>query len=173
MPPILIVQHMPAKFTESLAWRLDSLSKLSVKEATNGDLLRPNHVLIAPGEQHMQLRSLQQQAKVMIRDGNPVSGHKPSVDVMMASAARIFGRGCLGIIMTGMGRDGVIGCREIRAAGGYVLGQNEATSDVYGMNKVAHVEGNVDRQFGLYEAAAVITQQTVRLWSSKQAVAAG
>ena len=101
--------------------------------------------------------------KAVIRDGPVVSGHKPSVDVMMNSVAEAFGGGCLGVIMTGMGRDGADGCRAIRAAGGYVLGQDEATSDVYGMNKVAYVEGNVDRQFALDEAATVIAQHVRRL----------
>ncbi len=75
---------------------------------------------------------------------------------MMTSAAKVFGPNCLGVIMTGMGRDGVEGCRAIRAAGGYVLGQDEASSDVYGMNRAAYVEGNVDQQFGLAEAAHVV-----------------
>jgi two-component system, chemotaxis family, protein-glutamate methylesterase/glutaminase len=100
---------------------------------------------------------------VAIRDGDTVSGHKPSVDVMMASAAKVFGANCLGVIMTGMGRDGANGCRDIRAAGGYVLGQDETSSDVYGMNKVAFVEGNVDQQFALGDAALAITRRIHRL----------
>jgi two-component system chemotaxis response regulator CheB len=163
MPPIVIVQHMPAQFTRTFSWRLDSNSKLSVKEAAEGDVLRPNHVVVAPGGLHLEVKRRGQQVKVGISDGPPVSGHKPSVDVMMASAAKVFGPRCLGVIMTGMGRDGATGCGAIRAAGGYVLGQNEATSDVYGMNKVAFVEGNVDRQFALDEAAAVIARQVRRL----------
>ena len=171
LPPIVVVQHMPAKFTESLAWRLDSLAALSIKEAADGDILRPNHVLIAPGEKHLQLRRLGRQTKAVIVDGSPVSGHKPSADVMMSCAAKIFGRGCLGVIMTGMGRDGANGCGAVRAAGGYVLGQDEASSDVYGMNKVAHVEGNVDRQFSLNEGAASITREIKRLCEPRKAVA--
>ena len=98
-----------------------------------------------------------------LHDGPPVSGHKPSVDVMMTSAAKIFGSQCLGVIMTGMGRDGADGCRAIRAAGGYVLGQDEASSDVYGMNRTAYIEGNVDQQFGLPDAATVVSRQVRRL----------
>jgi two-component system chemotaxis response regulator CheB len=82
----------------------------------------------------------------------------PSADVLMRSVAEVFGKDCLGMIMTGMGRDGSGGCGAIRAAGGYILGQDEASSDVYGMNKVAYVEGHVDRQFSLSEAAAVLTR---------------
>jgi two-component system chemotaxis response regulator CheB len=164
MPPIVVVQHMPAHFTKSFAWRLNSLSNLSVKEAQSGDILRPNHVLVAPGGRHLGLRRSGKTARVGLNDRPLVSGHKPSVDVMMKTAAEIFGRRCLGVVMTGMGRDGSDGCGAIRAAGGYVLGQNEASSDVYGMNKVAQVEGNVDRQFSLEEAAGTITGQVKRLW---------
>ena len=166
MPPIVVVQHMPPSFTKPLAWRLDSLSELSIKEAVQGASLRPDHVLIAPGGKHLQVRGLGRSAKAVIKDGPPVSGHKPSVDVMMGSVAEAFGKNCLGVIMTGMGRDGAAGCGAIRAKGGYVLGQDEATSDVYGMNKVAHVEGHVDRQFGLNDAAMVITREVRRRWLS-------
>lgn len=163
MPPIVVVQHMPAHFTRPFAWRLNSLSQLSIKEADTGDTLRPNHVLIAPGGTHMELRRQGEMIKIVLRDGPPVSSHKPSVDVLMKSAASFYGPRLLGIIMTGMGRDGADGCRAIRAAGGYVLGQDEASSDVYGMNKVAFVEGSVDRQFHLEEAALVIRNQVRRL----------
>ncbi|MCS7305246.1 MAG: chemotaxis response regulator protein-glutamate methylesterase [Thermoguttaceae bacterium] len=158
MPPIVVVQHMPPYFTKPLSWRLDSISRLSIKEAADGEWLRPNHVLIAPGGFHLELRKIGPQVKVRIFDGPPVSGHKPSVDVMMQSAAKIFGPRCVGVIMTGMGRDGADGCKAIRAAGGYVFGQDEASSDVYGMNKVAFQEGGVDRQFRLEEAASVLTE---------------
>ncbi|MHB8974725.1 MAG: chemotaxis-specific protein-glutamate methyltransferase CheB [Pirellulaceae bacterium] len=170
MPPIVVVQHMPASFTKPLAWRLDSLSDLSIKEAANGDVLEPNCVLIAPGGKHLAVRRQGQVVKAVVREGAVVSGHKPSVDVMMASVVEAFGGDCLGVIMTGMGRDGAAGCGAIRAAGGYVLGQNEATSAVYGMNKVAHVEGNVDRQFGLSDAAATIARQARSMRGAKSYV---
>ncbi len=164
MPPIVVVQHMPPHFTRPLAWRLDALSQLTVSEAAQGDLLEPNRVLIAPGGKHLEVRRSGASVKAVIRDGPPVSGHKPSVDVMMASVVDAFGGDCLGVIMTGMGRDGAAGCAAIRAAGGLVLGQDEASSAVYGMNKVAYVEGNVDRQFALDEAAAEVTRQVRRRW---------
>jgi two-component system, chemotaxis family, protein-glutamate methylesterase/glutaminase len=164
MPPIVVVQHMPPHFTGPLALRLNSISALSIAEAASGDVLRPNCVLIAQGGIHLSLRRHDREMKVVLRDGPPVSGHKPSIDVMMQSVAELFPGGCLGIIMTGMGRDGADGCRAIRAAGGYVLGQDEASSDVYGMNKVAHVENNVDRQFALSDAAGIIARQVRRLW---------
>jgi len=162
MPPIVVVQHMPPNFTGPLAWRLDSISALSVKEAETGDVLRPNLVLVAPGGRHLRLVKVRDEVQVKIFDAPPVSSHRPSVDVMMTSAAEIYGSRCLGVIMTGMGRDGVDGCRAIREAGGFVLGQDEATSDVYGMNKAAFVEGHVDAQFALQDAPTLIVRQVRR-----------
>ena len=164
MPPIVVVQHMPASFTGPLGRRLNGRSKLTIKEAASGEVLRPNHVFIANGGCHLEMRKQGKFIKTLLRDGDPVSGHKPSADVMMRCAAEIYGANCMGIIMTGMGRDGSDGCGQIRRRGGFVLGQDEATSDVYGMNKVAFVEGNVDRQFSLNEAATIITREVARLW---------
>jgi two-component system, chemotaxis family, protein-glutamate methylesterase/glutaminase len=165
MPPMVIVQHMPPQFTGPLAVRLNSVSALSVREASQGDVLQPNEVLLAPGGKHLEIVRRGTIAKVIIRDGDVVSGHKPSVDVMMFSAARAFGPNCLGVIMTGMGRDGADGCRAIRKAGGFVCGQDESSSDVYGMNKVAFQEGNVDIQMSLSDAASTISQRVRRLGS--------
>ena len=172
MPPIIVVQHMPPNFTKSLAWRLNSLSPLAVKEAEDADVLQAGHVYIAPGGRHLQLRRRGQTVRLAVGDGPPVSGHKPSADVMMQGAAEIFGPRLLGVIMTGMGHDGVAGCAAVRAAGGYVLGQDEATSDVYGMNKVAWVQGHVDQQFALDGAARIIRLQASRGWHSAPAAAA-
>jgi two-component system, chemotaxis family, protein-glutamate methylesterase/glutaminase len=163
MPPIVIVQHMPPQFTGPLAARLNTVSELSVREAAEGDVLRPNEVLLAPGGRHLEVVRRGSFVKVTISDGEPVSGHKPSVDIMMTSASKAFGPNCLGVIMTGMGRDGADGCRAIRQAGGFVLGQDESSSDVYGMNKVAFIEGNVDQQMALSDGATVVTQQVRRL----------
>jgi len=171
LPPIVVVQHMPPQFTRSLAWRLNSLSALNIREAAEGDVLAADGVWLAPGGRHLQLQRSGGQVKVQLHDKPQVSGHRPSVDVMMTSAAALFGPGCLGVIMTGMGHDGVEGCRAIRAAGGYVLGQDEATSEVYGMNKAAWVEHCVDRQFALGDAATLIARETRRM-NQRTAVAA-
>ncbi|MGO8689164.1 MAG: protein-glutamate methylesterase/protein-glutamine glutaminase [Thermoguttaceae bacterium] len=164
MPPIVVVQHMPPNFTKPLAWRLNSLSPLTVTEAQHADALQPNHVLIAPGGKHLQLRRWDRAVRAVVGDGEPVSGHKPSIDVLMQSAAEVFAAGLLGVIMTGMGYDGVAGCAAIRAAGGYVLGQDQASSDVYGMNKAAYVQGHVDQQFALDDAAETLRRQATRGW---------
>jgi two-component system chemotaxis response regulator CheB len=162
LPPIVVVQHMPAQFTGPFARRLDVNSPLAIKEAASGDVLRPSHVYVAPGGRHLSLARRAGEAVVEIRDGDPVSSHKPSVDVMMNAASQIFGQRVLGVIMTGMGHDGVAGCAAIRARGGYVLGQDEATSDVYGMNKLAWQQGHVDAQFALDDAAQIITTECSR-----------
>jgi two-component system chemotaxis response regulator CheB len=168
LPPIVIVQHMPEQFTKPLAWRLNSLAAVTVCEAEHGQVIEPNHAYIAPGGKHLALRKSAGKVQVVIYDGDPISGHKPSVDVMMKSAASIYGSNCLGVIMTGMGRDGADGCKAIRAAGGYVLGQDDASSDVYGMNKVALVEGGVDSQFSLDQGAVRIMSEVKKLGSGTQ-----
>ncbi|ADB18715.1 response regulator receiver modulated CheB methylesterase [Pirellula staleyi DSM 6068] len=168
LPPIVIVQHMPPHFTKSLASRLNGLGLIRCKEAETGDVLQPNTAYLAPGGHHLKIQKNVRGGKLLVCDGDPVSGHRPSVDVMMQSAAEVYGRRAIGVIMTGMGRDGSDGCRAIRTAGGYVLGQDEATSDVYGMNRVAFIEGNVDRQFGLDDAAEVIQSQVKKLWAPQK-----
>jgi two-component system chemotaxis response regulator CheB len=167
LPPLAVVQHMPPGFTASLAKRLDALTPLEVKEAADGDEMLPNRVLLAPGGKHMQLRRRAGRIVTTIIDGEPVSGHRPSVDVLMQSAAELYGRRTVGLIMTGMGRDGVAGCAAVRAAGGFVLGQDEASSDVYGMNKAAFVDGHVDRQFSLDDAALVLLQTVEQRFAGK------
>jgi len=162
-PAIVVVQHMPLRFTGPLAARLNRLSELSIKEAEEDDLLGMNHVLIAPAGRHLCLRRKGDRVKAVLDDGPLVSGHKPSIDVAMRSAAELYGERCLGVIMTGMGRDGVDGCAAIRGAGGYVLGQDEASSDIYGMNKVAYESGQADRQFSLDDVATVISAEAKRL----------
>ncbi|WP_254510152.1 protein-glutamate methylesterase/protein-glutamine glutaminase [Anatilimnocola floriformis] len=164
LPPIVVVQHMPANFTGPFARRLDTISALSIKEAETGDVLRNNQVLIAPGGRHLRLQRQGSEVVAVIEDSDPVSGHRPSIDVMMRDASAAFGSRCLGIIMTGMGYDGAQGCAAIRAAGGYVLGQDQATSDVYGMNRVAAINGDVDRQFALPELPGLIVQNSARLF---------
>ena len=148
-PPIVIVQHMPAPFTGVFAARLGRACTLDVKEAETGDRLVPGRILIAPGGRHMSVCGPVSGARVTLSDDPPVSGHKPSVDVLFTSVARVFAAAAIGVIMTGMGRDGVAGCKCIRAAGGLTLGQDEDTSTVYGMNKVALLEGAVVAQFAL------------------------
>ena len=155
-PPVLVVQHMPAPFTGAFAARLARHCTVAVKEAEEGDRVLPDQVLIAPGGRHLTIVGRPPQVRVALTEGPLVSGHRPSVDMLFQSAARAYGSAAVGIIMTGMGRDGVEGCKRILAAGGTTFGQDEATSVVYGMNKAAYQEGAVRKQFPLEELPEII-----------------
>ena len=132
-PGIVIVQHMPEKFTASFAQRLNSLCKIAVKEAADGDTVIPGQALIAPGNKHALLRRSGARYFVEIKDGPLVSRHRPSVDVLFRSAARYAGRNAVGVIMTGMGDDGAKGMSEMREAGAFNIAQDEASCVVFGM----------------------------------------
>ncbi|MDR3639026.1 MAG: chemotaxis response regulator protein-glutamate methylesterase [Isosphaeraceae bacterium] len=156
VPPILIVQHMPAHFTAVFAERLNRTCSVAVKEAEEGDRVTPNRVLVAPGGRHMAVTGHPPNVRIVLSNGAPVSSHRPSVDVLFHSVARVYQSAAVGIIMTGMGRDGAIGCKAIIAAGGTTYGQDEASSVVYGMNKAAFLEGGVSFQFSLEQFPALI-----------------
>jgi two-component system, chemotaxis family, protein-glutamate methylesterase/glutaminase len=156
LPPILVVQHMPAQFTGIFAERLNRYSTVSIKQAEEGDAVLPDRILIAPGGQHMRLTGHPPRVRVALSDESPVSGHRPSIDVLFQSVARAYQSAAVGLLMTGMGRDGVHGCEAILAAGGFTLGQDEATSVVYGMNKAAFLEGAIKAQFALDELPHII-----------------
>ncbi|MCI7541369.1 MAG: chemotaxis response regulator protein-glutamate methylesterase [Veillonellaceae bacterium] len=131
---VVVVQHMPPGFTKSLANRLDSLSKVSVKEAENGDIIEPGHVYIAPGNYHMRVASEGSKRKIVLSQDPPVGNHRPAVNVLYDSVAPV-GKNLVAVIMTGMGCDGTEGMKKIKAQGGYSIAQDESTSVVYGMPK--------------------------------------
>lgn len=133
LPPILLVQHMPPLFTKSLAERLDRLSALDVREATPGALATRGTAWIAPGDWHMVARRRADGAELALHQGHPENSCRPSVDVLFRSAAQEFGRHVLGVVLTGMGQDGLLGAKAVCDAGGEVLAQDEATSVVWGM----------------------------------------
>lgn len=137
LPGIVVVQHMPEKFTAAFASRLDSLCEVQVREARHGDRVLPGLVLIAPGRQHMQLRRNGAQYHVDVAPGPPVNRHCPSVDVLFRSVARCAGRNALGIILTGMGDDGARGLLQMREAQAETIAQDEASCVVYGMPREA------------------------------------
>lgn len=153
MPPILIVQHMPAQFTGSFASRLDSLSALHVKEGKDGEALKPGTAYLAPGGRQFELSHAGPNLVCRLGGEERFSGHAPSVDVLFRSMARVCPINSLGIILTGMGRDGAAGLLDIRLGGGRTLGQNEATSVVYGMPRAAFDVGAVERQLPLQSIA--------------------
>ena len=144
-PGMVIVQHMPEKFTASFAKRLDSLCAVEVKEAEDGDTVRRGRVLIAPGNKHTLLERSGARYYVSVKDGPLVSRHRPSVDVLFRSGARSAGSNAVGVIMTGMGDDGARGMAEMKQAGAFTLAQDEATSVVFGMPKEAIALGCIDR----------------------------
>lgn len=156
--PVLVVQHMPAGFTGEFAKSLDRISPLDIKEAADGDIVRENRVLIAPGDRHMIVEKRSLATVVRLDDSPPVSGHRPSVDVLFESVARTYGNRTLAVIMTGMGRDGAEKLGDIYEAGGLTIGQDQATSVVYGMPRVACEYGHIVEQLPLPEIAGAITR---------------
>ena len=153
---IVIVQHMPEKFTAMFAQRLHGLCQIEVREACNGDRVIPGRALIAPGGRHMMLKRSGAQYLVEVVDGPLVNRHKPSVDVLFRSVAKFAGANALGIIMTGMGDDGARGLREMHAAGARTIAQDEASCVVFGMPKEAIKLGGVDQTIGLDQIPAAI-----------------
>ncbi|GGX47112.1 protein-glutamate methylesterase/protein-glutamine glutaminase [Undibacterium squillarum] len=157
-PGVVIVQHMPEKFTAAFADRLNKICQIEVREAVHGDRVLDGLALVAPGGKHMQLRRNGAQYQVDIFDGPPVNRHKPSVDVLFRSVAKHAGANALGVIMTGMGDDGALGLLEMHQAGAETLAQDEKTCVVYGMPKEAVKHGAVDRIVPLQEIAGLISQ---------------
>jgi two-component system, chemotaxis family, protein-glutamate methylesterase/glutaminase len=155
-PGIVIVQHMPENFTSSFAKRLDTLCRISVKEAESGDTVVRGRALIAPGNRHLMMKRSGARYFVEVVDGPLVSRHRPSVDVLFRSAARYAGKNAVGVIMTGMGDDGARGMLEMKEAGAYTLAQDEATSVIFGMPKEAIQLGGVARVLPLGAIAGAV-----------------
>lgn len=158
--PIVIVQHMPPGFTRPLSERLNSASKIDVVEAQNGAILRGGTAYVAPAGQQLRLRRVAGGVEIVLAADTAKSLHVPSVDVMSAAVGETFGAGALGVILTGMGHDGVEGLRVLKNLGGYVVGQDEASSVVYGMPRAAAVAGLVDRVVPLGEVARTLCELT-------------
>lgn len=140
-PGVMITQHMPPGFTRSYAARLDGLCKIRVKEATDGERVLPGHAYIAPGGLHMSVERSGANYIVRVRDGDPVNRHKPSVEVLFESAARVVGPNAFGIMLTGMGGDGARAMKQMKDAGSYNLCQDEASCVVFGMPREAIQQG--------------------------------
>ena len=158
-PGILITQHMPAGFTTSYAKRLDSLSRIRVKEATDGERVLPGHAYLAPGGLHLSVERSGANYIARVRDGDAVNRHKPSVEVLFESAARVVGPNALGVMLTGMGADGAQAMRAMHDAGSYNICQDEATCVVFGMPREAIARGAAHEVLPLSRiATALITR---------------
>jgi two-component system chemotaxis response regulator CheB len=155
-PGILITQHMPAGFTKSFANRLDSLCKISVTEAVDGERVLPGHAYIAPGDKHLLLARSGANYVTKLSDAEPVNRHKPSVDVLFDSAAANAGKNAIGVILTGMGKDGAAGMARMHEAGSFNYAQNEESCVVYGMPREAVAHGGVDEVAHLTELPKLV-----------------
>ena len=157
-PPTVITQHMPPAFTRSFAARLDRLCAPKVQEAIDGAKLAPGHVYLAPGgSEHLEVTA---DRRCRLRPGDRVNGHCPSVEVMFESVARSCKANAVGVILTGMGKDGAVGLLSMRKAGARTFGQSEASCIVYGMPKAAFDLGAVEKQLPLDKLGAAIISET-------------
>lgn len=158
--PILIVQHMPPKFTKALADRLNTLTQIHVKEAEHGEIVRAGHAYIAPGGQHMSVHRRLEGVAVQLTSPNSKGGHCPSVDVLFESVAQLKNYKKMAVIMTGMGSDGAKGLRSLKESGEtFAVAQSEASSIVYGMPRAAAATGEVDQILDLDDIAACLTSK--------------
>lgn len=156
--PILVVQHMPAGFTEEFANSLNNICPLEVKEAKEGDVVKKGRILIAPGNKHILVERRPLATVVHLSDAEQRNGHRPSADVLFESVAQQYQNRALGVIMTGMGRDGAAQITEMRRQGSYTLGQDEESCIVYGMPKVAFEMGGIQKQVALKDMAKEINK---------------
>jgi two-component system chemotaxis response regulator CheB len=158
-PGILVTQHMPEGFTRSFAARLDGLCKVAVKEADDGERVLPGHVYIAPGHSHLLLRKSGANYITQLSQSEPVNRHRPSVDVLFHSAAECAGKNVIGVILTGMGKDGAAGMLELRKAGAYTYAQDKDSCVVYGMPREAVAVGGVEEVLPLDQIAGAVVDR--------------
>lgn len=161
MPPIVVVQHMPQHFTRTMAEHLDQICNLKVKEAENGDIACRGTVLVAPGNKHMVLKKSDSGYFVEIKHGELVLHQRPSIEVLFHSVARCAGDNAIGVILTGMGKDGASGLLEMRNRGAFTIGQDEQSSVVYGMPKMAKEIGAVIREASLEDIPEAIMEALI------------
>lgn len=152
-PGMVVVQHMPARFTKQFAARLDAVSAMSVREASDGDRILPGVALVAPGNRHMVVVRSGANYMVGLRDGDPVHYHRPAADVLFKSCAKYLGANAVSVVLTGMGADGAVGLQLMKQAGARTMAQDEASSVVFGMPKEAIATGCVDHVVPLGEIA--------------------
>jgi two-component system chemotaxis response regulator CheB len=167
-PPMVIAQHMPGAFTGAFAQRLNALSRIEVREATDGEYLQPGLALIAPGGRHLELLRSGSTLRCRVYDGPLVSRHRPSIDVLFDSAARAIGDRAVGVLLTGMGADGANGMVTLRRRGAHTIAQDKASCVVYGMPREAVTRGGVTESLPLGQIAAAILHQNNSLREPNQ-----
>ena len=158
VPPILIAQHMPGGFTKTFAERLDQICGIAVKEAEDGEVLKPGHAYLAPGGWHLLAARAAMGLVARVTEDAPVNRHRPSVDVLFRSAARLKGNACIGVMLSGMGADGAEAMAELRTAGAHNLAQDQATCVVFGMPKQAIAAGGVHEVLALNAIAGRLVE---------------
>ena len=159
VPGIVMTQHMPAGFTRTYAERLNKVTRLHVVEAKGGERILPGHAFLAPGGHHLVVVRSGADYIVKLSDAEPIHRHRPAVDVMMESAAAVGGKNVVGVLLTGMGKDGAKGMLDIRNHGGYTFAQDEASCVVYGMPKEAVLCGGVDQTVALDKMGAAVLEK--------------
>jgi two-component system chemotaxis response regulator CheB len=162
VPGIVIAQHMPEAFTKSFAARLDSLCKINVKEAEGNERILPGHAYIAPGHSHLQIKRSGGNYMTELSQSAPVNHHRPSVEVLFRSVAKNAGKNVIGVMLTGMGKDGAVGMLEMHQAGAYNFAQDEATCVVFGMPREAIAIGAVDEVVPIQEMAQKVLQRLIK-----------
>jgi len=162
-PGVLITQHMPPGFTRSFAARMDSLTRLVVSEAADGERVLPGHAYIAPGDRHLRVAKSGSNYIIALDDSEPVNRHRPSVEVLFRSVAAIAGSNALGVMLTGMGRDGAAGMLEMRKAGSFNIAQDEASCVVFGMPREAIAAGGVDEILPVTEITPRLLRQLAQM----------
>jgi two-component system chemotaxis response regulator CheB len=161
-PAMLVAIHMPGRFTGEFARRLDGAAEMEVREACDGDRLQPGVCLVVPGDTHAVIQGLSSTPRVTLKDAPPVSGHRPSIDVLFKSAARSLHAEAVGVVLTGMGHDGARGLKEMHDAGAATVAQDEATCVVYGMPGSAVELGAVDTVAALDDIPRLIVELAAR-----------
>jgi two-component system chemotaxis response regulator CheB len=167
IPPVVIVQHIPAGFSKAFAERMDSLCPFKVKEAAHGDVLTPGHVFVAPGGLQMSIVYQNNQYVLNVNDDAPVNRHKPSVDYLFLSASKLSKKKVISLILTGMGSDGAKGMLELKKQGAVTIAQNEESCVVYGMPQAAVKLGCVDHVRHLKDIPSELLNQASSLKKSK------
>lgn len=168
IPGIVMTQHMPPGFTRTFAERLNKTTRLHVVEAKGGERILPGHAFLAPGGYHLVVVRSGADYRVKLSDAEPVHRHRPAVDVMMESVAQVGGKNVIGVLLTGMGKDGAKGMLDIRNQGGYTLAQDEASCVVYGMPKEAVAVGGVDQVVALDKMGQVLLDKIKALGSGNR-----